>query len=344
MKVSVRLAMITALLVAMITITTLCLTHPPLEKQRSSKNAPSLGIPIVFAQVPSTINNSLPPSDIISWVETNQKIDLDKAKQQLQNQKICTKFTNITKNFIECYVKYYPFKSWGDTNDFVNIYVRVYRDGTIVTYVPHIDKWTLLRSLYISGEDNSVKLATDVILEKVLNALGIVHQGPPGPGGGPGGPGPGGPGPGPGPGGGAGGKGALKIYHGTSVYRNAKYMEILWSDKCNLYRNGEWIDFYIRLGMYNITYNSTILKGFMVWLVKWSSGDNDHVYLKVYYNYSRSPLLSIEAEPRVDIFFRDMVSQHLLNTGLYDFMVEHYCEDYCDKVYTQLIMVILLKG
>ncbi len=340
MKVSVRLAMITVLLVAMITITTLCLTHPLIEKQRSSKNVPSLGIPIVFAQVPSTINNSLPPSDIISWVETNQKIDLDKAKQQLQNQKICTKFTNVTKNFIECYVKYYPFKSWGDTNDFVNIYVRVYRDGTIVTYVPHIDKWTLLRSLYISKEDNSVKLATDVILEKVLNALGIVHQGPPGPGGGPGGPGPG---PGPGPGG-AGGKGGLRIYHGTSAYRNAKYMEILWSNKYNLYREGYHITFSVRMGMYNITYNNTILRGFMVWLVYWPNGGDDYVYLDVYYNYSNLPLLWIEAEPTSDVVFRDMISQHLLNVGLYDYVVYHHCEGYCDEVYTQLIMVILLKG
>ena len=312
MKVSGRLAMITALLVAMIIIATLCLTHPLIEKQHCSRNAPSLGIPIDFAQVPSTINNSLPPSDIISWIDTGQEINLTKAQQDLQN--ICQGFTNVTNTFIECYLRYYPFQNWGDTNDFINIYVRVYSNGLVVTYVPHINEQTLILSLNVSS--STVELQTDVVLLKVLKLLGIN------------------------------GFSENEVYHGTSVYTNAKYMKILWS-------NVEISDPYygypanIRLGEYTIYDNSSIVKGFLAWLVDWYVSESpDTVRLTVYYN-SSSTILSLS--PSGTYTFVDMVSNKLLNVGTYDYWLTHNLaptDDVAgwDHVVTQVVMVLLLKG
>ncbi len=326
MKVSIRLAMITALLVAMITITTLCLTHPPLEKQRSSKNAPSLGIPIVFAQVPSTINNSLPPSDIISWVETNQTIDLSQAQQRLQQ--LCEGFDEITNDYIDCYLTYYPFKDfWYDSNDFVKIHVRIYRNGLIVTYVPHVDKRTLVLSLNIT--QNSVKLQTDVVLITVANLLGIRSIS------------------------------ESSIYHGTSVYKDAKYMEILWSNLQNLnnvpYVSTSYGDVKrLRLGMYVIRDNSSILEGFLVWLMKdrqispydW---DYDNIYIYVRYNETQMRYLNLATWIHHDWIAgynitTDMTKLGLLNIGSYGYWIEDYEQGDWDEVYTQVVIVLLLKG
>lgn len=285
-----------------------------------SSAASALGAPIVFAQLPSTINGTLPPSDIISWVETNQSIDLEKAKQALANRQICdwNTFTE-TNTFIECYRKYYPYSEWSITKH-VNVYIRIYRDGLIVTYVPHIDNETLVLSLWVSSD--AVGLETDSVLWSVLYALNIT------------------------------GVKSEDIHHGTSIYRGAKYMKILWCDRIDL--SGGWSSSGYEgkwLGSYTIYDNSTVLKGWLIWLLRYDDvyGYRDDVYLEIYYN---SSILYSNVVPYGDFVKPlDMVSAGLLNVGNYNYRIERYCDSNwirggynCDYIEAQLVMVILLKG